>query len=98
MNIIIGKTSGFCYGVKRAVENTEQELQKNNKPIHCLGELVHNKDVIEELQKKGLEFIENIEEAKGTTIIRAHGIKKEIYEKAQKRKYKINRPNMSNGF
>lgn len=89
MNIIIGKTSGFCYGVKRAVENTEQELQKNNKPIYCLGELVHNKDVIKELQEKGLKFIEKIEEAKGTAIIRAHGIKKEIYENAQKENIKL---------
>ena len=63
MNIIIGKTSGFCYGVKRAVENTEQELKKNNKQIYCLGELVHNKDVINELEQKGLIFIDDIEEA-----------------------------------
>lgn len=84
MNIIIGKTSGFCYGVKRAVENTEQELKKNNKQIYCLGELVHNKDVINELEQKGLIFIDDIEEARGTTVIRAHGIKKEIYEKAQR--------------
>lgn len=84
MDIIIGKTSGFCYGVKRAVENTEKELKKNNKQIYCLGELVHNKDVTNELEQKGLSFIDDIEEARGTTIIRAHGIKKEIYEKAQR--------------
>lgn len=83
MEIQVGKTSGFCYGVKNAVTNTEKELDSSKEPIYCLGELVHNKDVLDELQSKGLKIIENIEESKGKTIIRAHGIKKEIYEIAK---------------
>lgn len=89
MEIIVGKTSGFCYGVKNAVEKAESEVEKSNKKIYCLGELVHNKTVIENLQKKGLIFIENIEEANEKTIIRAHGIKKEIYEEAKNRKIQL---------
>lgn len=83
MIIQVGKASGFCYGVKNAVKNTEKELENSNETIYCLGELVHNKEVTDDLQKKGLIFIEYIEETKGKTIIRAHGIPKEVYQKAK---------------
>ena len=53
---ILGKTAGFCYGVKRAVTGAEEEL-KNEKNIYCLGEIVHNKNVIDNLRKKGIKFM-----------------------------------------
>lgn len=81
MEIIVGKTAGFCYGVKRAVDGAKEE-GKNNQKIYCLGEIVHNKQVVKELQNEGIAFINNIEEANGKTIIRAHGVEKNIYEKA----------------
>lgn len=83
MEIILGKTAGFCYGVQNAVTKTE-ELLKDNKNICCLGELVHNGEVIKKLEKMGLNVVENIENANDKVIIRAHGIPKEIYNKAQK--------------
>ena len=83
MEIIIGKTSGFCHGVKNAVEKATIELENSEEAVYCLGELVHNKHVTNTLQQKGLIFIDNIEEAKGKTIIRAHGVPKETYKKAQ---------------
>ena len=88
MEIIIGKTAGFCFGVSNAVNNAKQALIKQQ-DISCLGELVHNKDVTEELQKEGLEFINNIENAKKNVIIRAHGEPKETYEKARELKLKV---------
>lgn len=84
MDIIIGKTAGFCYGVKRAVEGAKEETKKD-KEIYCLGEIVHNKQVVEELKNEGASFIEDISDAKGKLIVRAHGIKKEIYDDAKKR-------------
>ena len=83
MEIIIGKTSGFCHGVKNAVDKATEEVEMSNQTVYCLGELVHNKHVTNSLQEKGLIFIENIEDAKGKTIIRAHGVTKETYKKAQ---------------
>ena len=83
MNIIVGENAGFCFGVRNAVNNTIDEL-KNNKKIYCLGELVHNKQVTDELKTKGVIFINRIEEAKGKTIIRAHGVPLNVYEKAKK--------------
>ena len=88
MEIIVGKTAGFCYGVKRAVDGAKKELKKNEK-IFGLGEIVHNKDVVKNLEKEGMQFIENIKDAKGKTIVRAHGIPKEIYEQAQKNKIEL---------
>ena len=88
MEVIIGKNAGFCYGVERAVETTKNELKKWNH-IYCLGELVHNSRVINELEKKGLQTIENIQEASKKVIIRAHGISKHIYEEAKKRKIEL---------
>ena len=85
MEIIIGKTAGFCYGVKRAVDGTIEESKKNKK-TYCLGELVHNKEVIEDLKNKGIEIIEDINEVNDKNlkvILRAHGVEKNIYEKAK---------------
>lgn len=82
MDIIIGKTAGFCFGVKNAVDNTMEELEKGEK-VYCLGELVHNKQVIEELISKGAIFIDNIEDAENKAIIRAHGVPASVYEKAK---------------
>ncbi len=84
MEIILGKTAGFCYGVKRAVDGAK-EGKKANETVYCLGEIVHNKNVINNLKQKGIKFVDDIEEVKGKLIIRAHGISKDIYEKlAQK--------------
>lgn len=89
MEIIVGKNAGFCYGVKRAVEGAEEELQKSEKNIYCLGEIVHNKDVVKDLENKGLKFIENINESNGTTLIRAHGIPKNIYQEVKNKNIEI---------
>lgn len=91
MEIILGKTAGFCAGVRNAVIKTEEILKNaNNKEIYSLGELVHNKDLIAKLEQNGLKIIENIEEAKESVIFRAHGVEKEIYEKAEKLNIKVN--------
>ena len=82
MEIILGENAGFCYGVKRAVDGAELEVKNADGKIYCLGEIVHNKEVVDELKEKGLEFIENISEADATTIIRAHGVSKEVYKYA----------------
>ena len=82
MEILLGKTAGFCGGVSRAVKNSEKDLEKYKK-VYCLGELVHNKEVIEELEKKGLKIINDISEGKDRVIIRAHGVEKSVYEKAK---------------
>ncbi|MCI8273802.1 MAG: 4-hydroxy-3-methylbut-2-enyl diphosphate reductase [Clostridia bacterium] len=89
MEVKIGKTSGFCYGVNNAVKRAEEEIEKTKETVYCLGELVHNKEVTKKLEKKGLKFIDDINEAEGKTIIRAHGVQKEVYETAQKKRIEL---------
>lgn len=89
MEIIVGKTAGFCYGVERAVEGAKEELKKTNEPIFCLGEIVHNRQVIEHLKQLGVSCVETLEEAKGKILIRAHGIPKEVYDMAKQKGIQI---------
>lgn len=88
MEIILGKTAGFCYGVKNAVTNTENIL-KEQKETYCLGELVHNGQVIKKLENMGLRIVDNIEDSSDRIIIRAHGIPKDVYQKAKKMNIKV---------
>ena len=91
MEIIVGKNAGFCFGVKRAVEGTMSEIKDKNK-IYCLGELVHNRKVIEELQNKGVKIIDDLfslKKEKAKVIIRAHGVDKSIYEYAKENEIEI---------
>ena len=84
MEVIVGKTAGFCYGVKNAVDNATAEIEKNEM-VCCLGEIVHNSKVVKDLEDKGMIFIDDLSEnkEKNKTIIRAHGVPKEIYTKAE---------------
>ena len=89
MKIITGKTAGFCYGVKRAVDGANEAVKKSDKKTYCLGEIVHNNEVIKDLENKGIKFVDNITNAEGTTIIRAHGVPKDVYELAKRKNVKI---------
>ena len=90
MEIIIGKNAGFCGGVLNSVNKASKYLE-TNKNIYCLGELVHNKEVIYSLSKKGLKIINSLYEIedKSNVIIRAHGISKETYELAKEKNLNI---------
>ncbi|MFH0839113.1 MAG: 4-hydroxy-3-methylbut-2-enyl diphosphate reductase [Candidatus Omnitrophota bacterium] len=87
IKIKIAKNSGFCFGVKRAVDMTIKELETaHHKTIYSIGHIIHNKYVIEELSKKGLIVAGGIEEIKkGTLIIRCHGLATSVIEEAKKR-------------
>ena len=87
MEILVGKTAGFCYGVKRAVEGAVLESRKGH--ICCLGDIVHNKQVVQNLENLGVKCIDTIEEANENILIRAHGAPREIYETARKKNIKI---------
>lgn len=89
MNIIVGKTAGFCYGVERAVEGATKKIENTTEKIYCLGEIVHNKQVVKKLEELGIKCVETLEEAEGTVLIRAHGIPKEVYDLAKKMNIKI---------
>ena len=93
MEVILGRTSGFCGGVRNAIVKTKEEAEKSNDIIYCLGDLVHNPIVLNDLKRMGVQVIEKLEgipNPKGKlVIIRAHGVKKEIYEEAKQLEIKI---------
>ena len=90
MEIILGQKAGFCYGVKNVVEKSS-EIVKNEKNIYCLGELVHNKQVMDELENEGLIVVNDINEIPNgnKVIFRAHGIIKEIYDIAKSKELEV---------
>ena len=82
-NIKLAQHSGFCYGVKRAVE-TVKKLKVNNpdKEVFILGELIHNSHVIKELENLGIKTITELPaKGSGICVIRSHGASPEIFEK-----------------
>ncbi len=83
--VIVAKSAGFCFGVKKAVEKV-YELIESGKKIAVLGELIHNKSVTDDLAKKGALTVERVEDCPCgyTLVIRTHGVSKEITERAKK--------------
>ncbi|MBS3758338.1 MAG: 4-hydroxy-3-methylbut-2-enyl diphosphate reductase [Desulfobacterales bacterium] len=75
MKITIARTSGFCMGVRRAVEMALDASNKNQAPIYTYGPLIHNPQVLSILAEKGITVLEKIPESgEGIVIIRAHGV------------------------
>ena len=86
MHVIIARNIGCCFGVKRAVD-TARDLAKQYGRIYTYGELIHNSDVISELESEGIQAIQTLDEVwKGDVVlIRAHGVPASVYEEcAQK--------------
>ncbi len=90
MELIIGRYSGFCNGVKYTV-NKAREVLNNNETIYSLGDIVHNEVVIDELKKKGLIVKKVIDEIPNNSkvIIRAHGETIETYNKAKNKNIEL---------
>lgn len=88
MNVLLANPRGFCAGVERAVDIVEKTLQQYGKPIYVRHEIVHNKQVVEDLKKKGAIFVEELEEIPSgqRVIFSAHGVAKSVCEEAEKRK------------
>ena len=81
-NIKLAKYAGFCYGVKRAVETAKKLKAENpDKNICILGELIHNTDVIKELESIGIKTIYSIpQKGSGICIVRSHGEAPEVFD------------------
>lgn len=93
MEITVAKSAGFCFGVQRAVDSVYKELEENSGKIYTFGPIIHNEQVVEDLNKKGIEVIDTVEQLKkikeGTVVIRSHGVAKEIYDILEQQKLKM---------
>ena len=90
MEIIVGKLAGFCPGVENTVKHA-REILKENQKIYCLGEIVHNKQVIEELEKLGMITVEELETIPDNSVVifRAHGEPEYKYEIAKQKNLEL---------
>lgn len=84
MKVTLAKSAGFCFGVKRAVETVYEKIDRTEDPIYTFGPIIHNEEVVADLERKGVTVVNSVEELKdkpkGTVIIRAHGVEQCVYE------------------
>lgn len=89
MKINLAKSAGFCFGVRKAI-TIALESANTKKPIFMLGDIVHNEEVVKQIQKAGIKKINRLSNGLGKTLlIRAHGCSKNTLQKALKSGYKI---------
>ena len=89
IKILLASPRGFCAGVDRAIEIVEKTLKKFGSPVYVRHEIVHNKQVVENLKKLGAIFIEELNEIKDNTrpvIFSAHGVPKAVPKEAENKK------------
>ncbi|MGD1968860.1 MAG: 4-hydroxy-3-methylbut-2-enyl diphosphate reductase [Desulfobacterales bacterium] len=90
MKIVIAKTSGFCMGVRRAVEMVLDAPEEHQHPISTYGPLIHNPQVLEILEEKGISaFDEPPTEGSGTVLIRAHGVPPKTKDRLEEVGFKV---------
>lgn len=86
MEVILAEHAGFCFGVKRAVEQVYEQAD-TGKPIYTYGPIIHNEEVVKDLENRGVHVLHSETELKtvteGTVVIRSHGVSKAICEKIE---------------
>lgn len=88
--VIMGKNIGFCNGVNNSINEAIKLINEKEK-VYSLGMIIHNENVIKELEQKGIIFVDDINKIPDNSevIFRAHGVTKEIYIKAKNKNLKI---------
>lgn len=82
MSITVAKSAGFCFGVNRAINIVNSLLDKNVK-VSTLGPIIHNMEVVNELESRGCKAVSSIDEVENgaTLVIRSHGVPKYVIDK-----------------
>ena len=87
MKVIKAKSAGFCFGVKRAVDTVYEQAKTCSGPIYTYGPIIHNEEVVKDLEQKGVAVLRSEEDldhiTEGTVIIRSHGVEKRICDKLE---------------
>ena len=91
-NVVLAKSAGFCFGVKRAVNMVYDEIGKSvdgggSIPIYTYGPIIHNDEVVKDFASKGVTLVKDLSElahlSKGKIIVRSHGISRAEYEEME---------------
>ena len=76
MNLVVAKSAGFCFGVKRAVNMVYDEIGRSDVPVYTYGPIIHNEEVVRDLEEKGIRVIRSLDELEhlshGKIIVRSH--------------------------
>ena len=86
LKIYLASPRGFCAGVKRAIEIVEKAINKYGAPVYVRHEIVHNKQVVDELRDKGAIFVDELSDVKDNNrpvIFSAHGVPKSVPDEAR---------------
>jgi 4-hydroxy-3-methylbut-2-enyl diphosphate reductase len=90
VKLLVAKSAGFCFGVKRAMDMALEAARKHPKRLHTLGPLIHNPQAVEYLENLGVKVKERVEDIPGGTVIfRSHGVSLQDLTKAKKRRLRI---------
>ncbi|MFH2097181.1 MAG: 4-hydroxy-3-methylbut-2-enyl diphosphate reductase, partial [bacterium] len=91
MRILIAKPRGFCAGVDRAIDVVEAALEIFGPPVYMRHQIVHNRYIVEQLEKKGAVFVEKTADIpEGANVVfSAHGVSQKVREEAKQRNLKV---------
>ncbi|HAW60412.1 MAG TPA: 4-hydroxy-3-methylbut-2-enyl diphosphate reductase [Actinobacteria bacterium] len=90
MRVKVAEHAGYCYGVERALKLTLEALNRLPKPICTLGPLIHNPQVVDSLEEKGVRAVSTLDEIDaGTVIVRTHGVDSRVIEEAKERGLRV---------
>jgi 4-hydroxy-3-methylbut-2-enyl diphosphate reductase len=88
MDVVLAQPRGFCAGVTRAIEIVERALALHGAPVYVLHEIVHNRHVVEDLQRRGAVFVEELDAVPSgaAVVFSAHGVARSVHEAARERR------------
>ncbi len=90
MEIIVAKNSGFCFGVKRAINLSEKAIRESRVPVYSFGPIIHNPQEVERMTRLGLLPIESLKGIReGKFVVRSHGVHPDVLREARKRGMEI---------
>ena len=86
MKVTIAKDSGYCFGVRDAVELAYRTAEEYNE-VYMLGDIVHNEKVVDDLNQAGAKVVDTIDKIPKDkpVLLRAHGTKNNIWEEAKQK-------------
>lgn len=84
MEIFLAESAGFCFGVNRAIELVYGAIGKDK--LYSFGPIIHNKTVNQDLQEKGVQIVDSLDDIEGgTVVIRSHGVEKKVYDEIEQK-------------
>jgi 4-hydroxy-3-methylbut-2-en-1-yl diphosphate reductase len=91
MEIVLAQPRGFCAGVVRAIEIVERALEQYGAPVYVFHEIVHNHHVVEDLQRRGAVFVDDVAAvpARSVTVFSAHGVSNAVVAQARARNLEV---------